>query len=482
MRGHYDPNNPKHRNQVLWTSEGEATETFTRIVIPFLRAIINHKMLVTKTDLVNKVKVAVTYDGVDEIKTYTEDRYREFWALFKGTYGFSKQGNSTGEVYEFFPNTGRYFFIPILPPTDVNLVDKIKRLPIKDLQDPQKVTQIFNSYYPETYKGTALVYQVGDILAVMNTHENDDIIDNYSVPLKRGIFNSISGESNVHSYLMGKFENNNKQLWLQLNTNYAERNSKFSINCIKEPKVKIVPQEAIITCKWDAKTKELVLELNHKLYSGSSICARRCSLRCRSGSWPCRSCLPRPNPSFPEACCKRRLAIRSTPSTTTPSAQAEVSAIRRAAISSRPIWSWKTTYPEETSPWFSATMEPGSGPTRAGPCTGSMVTRSPGTEAATGSTGISGTLRSSELRRRPCVRSGTPASPPGGATARPASAGAVSATDGYCPAGGSQSSTLLPSGSMTQANLPYSDSSIFSRTLQPSSRRTATRPPRSSTR
>lgn len=40
----------------------------------------------------------------------------------------------------------------------------------------------------------------------------------------------------------------------------------------------------------------------------------------------------------------------------------------------------------------------------------------------------------------------------------------------YCPGGGCQSSTLFPSGSMTQPNFPYSESSVFSRTLQPSSR------------
>lgn len=40
----------------------------------------------------------------------------------------------------------------------------------------------------------------------------------------------------------------------------------------------------------------------------------------------------------------------------------------------------------------------------------------------------------------------------------------------HCPGGGCQSSTLLPSGSMTQPNFPYSESSVFSRTLHPSSR------------
>ncbi len=44
----------------------------------------------------------------------------------------------------------------------------------------------------------------------------------------------------------------------------------------------------------------------------------------------------------------------------------------------------------------------------------------------------------------------------------------------HWPAGGCHSSPLFPSGSMTQANFPYSESSIFSRTLQPSSRKTLT--------
>src|SRR5712691_10769076 len=42
--------------------------------------------------------------------------------------------------------------------------------------------------------------------------------------------------------------------------------------------------------------------------------------------------------------------------------------------------------------------------------------------------------------------------------------------EGHCPAGGCQSSTLLPSGSMTHPNFPYSESSVFSSTSQPSSR------------
>lgn len=50
------------------------------------------------------------------------------------------------------------------------------------------------------------------------------------------------------------------------------------------------------------------------------------------------------------------------------------------------------------------------------------------------------------------------------------------------PAGGSHSSALLPSGSITQPNLPNSDSSTLSTTSQPSLRRTPSKACRSATR
>jgi len=52
----------------------------------------------------------------------------------------------------------------------------------------------------------------------------------------------------------------------------------------------------------------------------------------------------------------------------------------------------------------------------------------------------------------------------------------------YCPAGGCQSSTLFPSGSTTHPNFPYSESSAFSRTLQPSFRSASSNAARSATR
>jgi hypothetical protein len=56
------------------------------------------------------------------------------------------------------------------------------------------------------------------------------------------------------------------------------------------------------------------------------------------------------------------------------------------------------------------------------------------------------------------------------------------AVEVHSPGGGCQSSTLLSSGSMTQPNFPYSESSVFSSTSQPSSRSALRSAARSSTR
>jgi hypothetical protein len=55
-------------------------------------------------------------------------------------------------------------------------------------------------------------------------------------------------------------------------------------------------------------------------------------------------------------------------------------------------------------------------------------------------------------------------------------------TPGHCPAGGCQSSSLLPSGSTTQAKRPYSESCTSGRTSTPSARSAVSTASRSSTR
>ena len=85
------------------------------------------------------------------------------------------------------------------------------------------------------------------------------------MPLKnRGSFLQIAGSIEPHSYVMGKFEDGNKRLWLQANTEYAERPTEVQIRCGKKPEVKVVPETAAIIKEWDDQSKTLRLKLDHK--------------------------------------------------------------------------------------------------------------------------------------------------------------------------------------------------------------------------
>lgn len=262
MRGEYDPSDPAQQTGVLWSSEGQETIAFQRYVLPFLRAVVTQHLIPTRAQVLRNVKLAVTYEGDETVTKFHEGRYREFWGLYAGTYGFRPQGAASGEVIEYFPNTGRYFYIPILPP-GTTLTPKIPSVPIRELQDPTKVRTLFNQYYPNWYAGDALVSITGDTLVVLNSHENEDITETYSIPLDRGILHGIDGKVAVHSYLVGKFEDNNHRLWLQANTNYAERATEIALTCDHNPELSVQPQDAVKSRIWDAAQKKLTLVLSH---------------------------------------------------------------------------------------------------------------------------------------------------------------------------------------------------------------------------
>ncbi len=262
MRGLYDASRPEHRTQVLWSGEGQQTEAFQRYVLPFLRAVVRHRLIPSREDVLADIRIAVTLDGAEQVTNVRDDRYREFWALYAGTYGFRAHGAARGEVIEYFPNTGRYRFIPILPP-GANLGPNIRHVPIRELQDPQAVRALFDRAYPQWYEGSALVMRAGDLVAILNSHENEDVPDTYAIPVNRGILRAISGTASVHSYVMGKFEEGGRRLWLQANVNYPDRPTRISFTCDREPQWNVEPRAAVKISRWDASAHQLHLELAH---------------------------------------------------------------------------------------------------------------------------------------------------------------------------------------------------------------------------
>ena len=249
----------------FWTTDGELLPAFNRFCLPFIRGVIQHKLVPTKDEVLKNIKLAVYNDGVPK-KEDGDQYYYEWEAVYRGTYGFRDIGVHPGTLMEFFPNTGRYFYFPVLPQGKRDLGKGIEVLPLSQFGDVAKVKSVFDAAYPAWYSGDALVNIVGDTLTVLNSNENTDEAQTYSVPLKdRGSFANITGRIGPHAYVLGKFEDGNRRLWLQANTEYYERGdmTELTLTCTSQPKVKIVPASAVKVNRWDAVTKTLTLVLSH---------------------------------------------------------------------------------------------------------------------------------------------------------------------------------------------------------------------------
>lgn len=245
----------------IWYDTGKTTDTFQRFVVPLIRATIQHDLIPTKEEVLRNVKLAVFNDKKVPGDNSAWPHYVEYGPLYAATYGFGRMGNIDGQLWEFFPNTGRYYFIPVLPQGPS---PGLKCIPVSQLQDVARVKDIFATAYPQWYEGDALVCRVGDTLTIQNSHENEDVSESYSVPLTAGWLTKLTGKIAPHSYLVGKKEDGGHRFWLQANTEYPDRDTELTLTCTGQPKVVVVPPEAAKVSKWDAVTATLTLQLSHK--------------------------------------------------------------------------------------------------------------------------------------------------------------------------------------------------------------------------
>ncbi len=247
----------------IWDDTGKTSATFQRFVVPLIRATVQHALIPTKEQVLANVKLAVFNDRPQpDVKTWPH--YAEYGPLFAATYGFRKMGNIDGQLWEFFPNTGRYYFIPVLVQGNEPLGPGVKNLGISQLQDVAKVRDLFNAAYPASCEGDAFVTRVGHTITVLNSRENEDVTESFSIPcLALGVEN-FAGRVGPHAYIVAKIEDRGDRLWLQANSEYPERDTVLALTCPREPGWQIEPPSAIREGRWDDATKTLHLRLSHR--------------------------------------------------------------------------------------------------------------------------------------------------------------------------------------------------------------------------
>lgn len=244
----------------LWRDNGEMTEVFNRYVVPLIRATVRHGLVPTKEEVLEQIRLAVYNDGIHG-DSRTWPYYLDYGPLYAGTYGFGKMNGFDGQLWEFFPNTGRYFYIPVLPQGNEPLGANIRNLPLSKLQQPEMVREVFDAAYRKGSEGEALVSRVGRTLTVLNTNENSDITEGYSLALEAGPVRHLNGRIGPHAYVIGKL--NGDGIWLQANTEYPERETELEIVCAHKPAWKVQPATAAAFAKWDEAGRQLKLRLSH---------------------------------------------------------------------------------------------------------------------------------------------------------------------------------------------------------------------------
>lgn len=248
---------------VIWDTTGRTTTTFNRHVVPLMRAITGHGLIPTRQQVLSNIHLAVFNDIKGKGDLAAWPHYMEYGPLYAGTYGFQRMSSIDGQLWELFPNTGRFYYIPALVQGDQPLAPAIRNIPLSRLQKTEDVKRLFEAAYPKWYDGDALACVVGNTITVQNTHENVDITQTFSIPLNRGTFQLVAGNVAPHAYLVGGLEDNNRRLWLSSNGEYSDRPVQLAIKCQSKPQWHVEPAAALTAMNWDATAMTLTLGYTH---------------------------------------------------------------------------------------------------------------------------------------------------------------------------------------------------------------------------
>ncbi len=188
--------------------ETELTPAFYNVLYPIYQKIVSKKLIPTKEQVAEQVKVAYQYSNIDSEDTagFESPLLVDLYAATTEHMNAYKQLKVSKK---WLPTTGRYFIVPSI----LKQVDASKVLPgaavvnsgnYKSLLGDTAASKqaYFNSKYAETYKGSATMYSINGYSYIMNSHENQtiDAHQDASFTLKKKA--NMTVDLPEHSYMM----------------------------------------------------------------------------------------------------------------------------------------------------------------------------------------------------------------------------------------------------------------------------------------
>lgn len=192
--------------------QGEATPAYEMVLKPFQQRLLQEKLIPTKEEVLSKVKVA--YHQSELVKDTPEITEDFGVRLYNGLYGIRdytvEDFEKSGVQFEWFPHTGRYLVLPILPyyateeelSVFPNIINHDSFVNEYD-NGGEKYVDYFNSLYPEEYIGSSWAQKMNNTWFLMNPSENHIKESDFDLPISNGNCSNISGmmDEQTFSYI-----------------------------------------------------------------------------------------------------------------------------------------------------------------------------------------------------------------------------------------------------------------------------------------
>ncbi|WP_303317120.1 T9SS type A sorting domain-containing protein [Flavivirga abyssicola] len=275
---------------------GEPNDHFYRYLLPFIKAVVEENIIPKEKAITDNFNIIVdteyTSDNLNDTEPLTY-RVGNIWGDFlRNTYGISNitgynevVNNTAGDIIqaaylEMIPNTDRYpSGIPFLPKPSVSapLVNgkTLEVVKVSDLNTPSEVNSKLNIYYPES-TNEAYAKKIDNSFFVFNTIENHDIKQSYNLDLNFAGIESLSGDIDLMSYIVGRTRPDKKTLFFQCNAyvknpdnlvggryNLPTYPTKMNFKCNVKPVIQS-DEISAITSNWNSTTKIFTVEVDHQ--------------------------------------------------------------------------------------------------------------------------------------------------------------------------------------------------------------------------
>lgn len=240
-----------------WGPDGQGAAHYDRVFLPFIKAVVEHRLIPSRQAFLNGINVAVVSDPELTVGKH-EKRYTGASAYLQKLYALTEAGDR-----ELIPNNSRYGIVCLLPPGAACLNPKAENVPLAELQDPDKALARFNRAYPQRFAGDAFMWACDGTVIVTDTHENRDIPQTFTLPLPPGVVRELRGTIGVHQYLIGKREQEGARFWFQTNSERPDRDLALKLSCSRRPNVRVAPEGAGKEVRWDEAAQILTLRLSH---------------------------------------------------------------------------------------------------------------------------------------------------------------------------------------------------------------------------